>query len=278
MRKKRSKRGSFTVGEKIFGVILAIIVLFPFYWIAISSFKTTDTITQPDLWPLKSTLTHYKQLLSTPAFMSGLRSSIIVAVGTIVVLLIIVILASYGLYRFEFKGKAFFNKLILLAYVFPGILLAVPVYSLMAKIQLIDSYWALIIMNVTFAAPFCVWLMNGFFAAVPKTLDEAAALDGLGKMGILFRIHIPLIKPGIATIAVYGLISSWTEFTFASILTISDEYKTLPIVLRAITSSYTVQWGQITASATLAMLPVIVMFAFAGKYFIGGLTAGAVKE
>ena len=196
MRKKRSKRGSFTVGEKIFGVILAIIVLFPFYWIAISSFKTTDTITQPDLWPVKSTLTHYKQLLSTPAFMSGLRSSIIVAVGTIVVLLIIVILASYGLYRFEFKGKAFFNKLILLAYVFPGILLAVPVYSLMAKIQLIDSYWALIIMNVTFAAPFCVWLMNGFFAAVPKTLDEAAALDGLGKMGILFRIHIPLIKPG----------------------------------------------------------------------------------
>ena len=115
MRKKRSKRGSFTVGEKIFGVILAIIVLFPFYWIAISSFKTTDTITQPDLWPVKSTLTHYKQLLSTPAFMSGLRSSIIVAVGTIVVLLIIVILASYGLYRFEFKGKAFFNKLILLA-------------------------------------------------------------------------------------------------------------------------------------------------------------------
>lgn len=278
MKRKVKKNGKTSIGTKIFAVILGFVVLFPFYWIVVSSFKTSDTIVTPDLWPVKGTLDHYRQLLSTPTFVSGLRSSVIVAVGTVIILLIIVILASYSLYRFEFKGRELFNKIILLAYVFPGILLVVPVYDIMAKIKLIDSYQALIIMNVTFAAPFCVWLMNGFFASVPKTLDEAAALDGLSKMGILFRIHLPLLKPGIATIAVYGLISSWTEFTFASILTVSDQYKTLPLVLKAITSSYTVQWGQITASATLAMLPVIVMFAFVGKYFIGGLTAGAVKE
>ena len=278
MKRKIGKRGRLPLIGKIFAVFLTFIIVFPFYWIVISSFKTSDTIVHPDLWPVKRTLAHYQQLLSTPNFVAGLKSSLIVAAGTVVILLAIVILASYGLYRFEFKGKAFFNKIILLAYIFPGILLVVPVYDIMAKIHLIDSYAALIIMNVTFAAPFCVWLMNGFFAAVPKSLDESASMDGLSKMGILVRIHLPLIKPGIATVAVYGLISAWTEFTFASILVISDDYKTLPIVLKAITSSYTVQWGQITASATLAMLPIILIFAFVGKYFIGGLTAGAVKE
>ncbi len=278
MKKRTGKRGRLPIGGKIFAVVLGFIILFPFYWIVISSFKTSDTIISPDLWPVKATLDHYRQLLSTPTFVAGLKSSLIVVAGTVIILLVIVVLASYGMYRFEFRGKAFFNKVILLAYVFPGILLAVPVYDIMANINLIDSYAALIIMNVTFAAPFCVWLMNGFFASVPLSLDESASLDGVSKMGILFRIHLPLIKPGIATVAVYGLISAWTEYTFASILVISDKYKTLPIVLKAITSSYTVQWGQITASATLAMLPVIVIFAFVGKYFIGGLTAGAIKE
>lgn len=237
MKKKIGKRGRIPLTGKIFAVFLTFIIAFPFYWIVISSFKTSDTIVHPDLWPVKSTLAHYQQLLSTPTFVAGLKSSLIVAGGTVVILLVIVILASYGLYRFEFRGKAFFNKIILLAYIFPGILLVVPVYDIMAKIHLIDSYAALIIMNVTFAAPFCVWLMNGFFASVPKSLDESASMDGLSKMGILFRIHLPLIKPGIATVAVYGLISAWTEFTFASILVISDDYKTLPIVLKAITSS-----------------------------------------
>ena len=97
-------------------------------------------------------------------------------------------------------------------------------------------------------------------------------------MQILTRILLPLLKPGIMTIVIYAFISSWTEFTFSSILTASDQYKTLPIVLKSITSSYTVQWGQITAAATLAMLPVIILFAIVGKYFVGGLTAGAVKE
>lgn len=278
MKRKNNKRGKLSAGEKIFAVVIAFIVIFPFYWIAVSSFKTSDTIIKPDLWPEKITLNHYRQLLSTSTFVSGLRSSLIVAVGTIVILLVIVVMASYGLYCFEFKGKSFFNKVILLAYIFPGILLIVPVYNLMAKLHLIDTYWALIIMNVTFASPFCVWLMNGFFSSVPKSLAEAGALDGLSKMGTLFRIYIPLIKPGIATVAIYGLISSWTEFTFASILVVSDDYKTLPIVLKAITSSYTIQWGQITAAATLAMIPIIVMFAFLGKYFVGGLTSGAIKE
>ena len=272
------KKNKMSVFGKIWFALLGLLVLFPFYWIAISSLKTSDTIIKPDLWPVSWTLKHYQQLLSTSTFVSGLRASLIVALGTIAILLVIVILASYGLYRFDFRGRELLNKVILLAYVFPGILLIVPVYNLMSSLNLIDSFWALIIMNVTFAAPFCTWLMRGFFASIPKSLDEAASLDGLGKMQILTRILLPLLKPGIMTIVIYAFISSWTEFTFSSILTASDQYKTLPIVLKSITSSYTVQWGQITAAATLAMLPVIILFAIVGKYFVGGLTAGAVKE
>lgn len=272
------KKNKMSVFGKIWFALLGLLVLFPFYWIAISSLKTSDTIIKPDLWPVSWTLKHYQQLLSTSTFVSGLRASLIVALGTIAILLVIVILASYSLYRFDFRGRELLNKVILLAYVFPGILLIVPVYNLMSSLNLIDSFWALIIMNVTFAAPFCTWLMRGFFASIPKSLDEAASLDGLGKMQILTRILLPLLKPGIMTIVIYAFISSWTEFTFSSILTASDQYKTLPIVLKSITSSYTVQWGQITAAATLAMLPVIILFAIVGKYFVGGLTAGAVKE
>lgn len=272
------KRKNMPLTGKIWFVLVAFVVIFPFYWIAISSLKTSDTIVKPDLWPLKWTLGHYRQLLSTSTFVNGLISSVIVSLGTVVVLLVVVVFASYALYRFDSKGKELVNKLILLAYVFPGILLIVPVYNLMAKLKLIDTYLAMIIMNVTFAAPFCTWLMRGFFAAVPKSLDEAAALDGLGKMQILTKILIPLMRPGITTITIYAFITSWTEFTFASILTVSDKCKTLPIVLKAITSSYTVQWGQVTAAATLAMLPVILLFSIFGKHFVGGLTAGAVKE
>lgn len=275
---KSYNRGRISPLGKVYAVFISLLILFPFYWIVISSFKTSDTITGSDLWPVSSTLENYVKLLSTPTFLNGVKTSVIVAIGSMVITLVIVILASYGLYRFEFRGKKLVSSMIVLAYAFPGILLIVPVYNIMAHIRLTDTYFSMICMNVTFAAPFCVWLMNGFFAAIPKALDEAASLDGLTKMQILFRIHLPLLRPGIMTVVIYSLISSWTEFTFASILVSSDTKRSLTIVLKAITSSYTIQWGQITAAATLAMMPIIILFALIGKYFIGGMTSGSVKE
>ena len=148
----------------------------------------------------------------------------------------------------------------------------------MTEVGLVDRPMSLIIMNVTFAAPFCTWLMRGFFMSIPYSLDESAALDGAGKMQILFQILLPILSPGLATIVIYSFISSWTEFTFASILVSSEQYKTLPITLRAIMGQYTVRWGQTTSGAVLTILPILILFIFIGKYFIGGLTEGAVKE
>jgi len=142
---------------------------------------------------------------------------------------------------------------------------------------LVNSLFGLMVINVTFAAPFSVWLMQGFFDNVPIALDESAAIDGAGRMRTLFQIILPLIGPGIATISIYAFIMAWTEFAFSSVLINSDSLRTLPIGLNAIMGQYTVRWGWTTAGAVLALLPVVIFFAFVGKYFVKGLTAGAVK-
>jgi multiple sugar transport system permease protein len=259
------------------GIFIGFLIFFPFYWVIISSFKTSSQILQPDIWPRIWTLEHYQELFTLTSYPSNLFNSAIVALGTMAVTILIVIPASYAIYRMNFYGKNFLTKLLLATYIFPGILLLVPVYSLMSKIDLINNYWSLIIMNVTFAGPFSIWLMKGFYEAIPNTLDEAAGLDGASSMQILFRIILPLIRPGLATIIIYSFISSWTEFTFASILVTDDRFKTLPVGLHAIMGQYTIRWGWTTAAAVLTLLPVVIIFAFIGKFFIKGLTEGAVK-
>jgi multiple sugar transport system permease protein len=261
----------------IIGIFLVFLIVFPFYWITISSFKLPDQILQPDLWPKAWTLQHYKELLNDTPYLQTLYNSLFVSFGTMIVTVLIVVPASYAIYRMEFKGREFFYRLILATYIFPAMLLLVPVYQLMSKFQLVDTLWSLIIMNVTFAAPFATWLMSGFFKAIPKSLDESAAIDGAGTMRILFQIILPLIAPGLATIAVYAFVVSWTEFTFASILITSDEFKVLPIGLNQIMGQYTVRWGWTTAGAVLTLLPVLVFFTIVGRYFVKGLTEGSIK-
>lgn len=261
----------------IVGILLTVLIVFPFYWVTVSSFKPADQILKPDLFPKSFTLEHYRQLLDQTSYLTNLSNSILVSIGTLIVSVLIVIPACFAIYRMKFTGRRFVSRLILATYVFPGILLLVPVYQLMAELHLVDSLLGLIVINVTFAAPFSVWLMQGFFDSVPLALDEAAAIDGAGRMRTLIQIILPLIGPGIATISIYGFITSWTEFAFSSVLISSEELRTLPIGLNAIMGQYTVRWGWTTAGAVLTLLPVVVFFAFVGKYFVKGLTAGAVK-
>ncbi|MBB6729609.1 ABC transporter permease subunit [Cohnella zeiphila] len=264
-------------GRWIVGILLFLLIVFPFYWVISSSFKPADQILKPGFFPTSFTLDHYKQLIEQTAYKRNLLNSILVAAATLVCSVAVVIPASFAIYRMKFVGRNLVFRLILATYIFPGILLLVPVYQLMSSLHLVDTLWALIIINVTFAAPFSIWLMQGFFDSVPKALDEAAAIDGAGPMRTLGSVILPLIGPGIATIAIYGFITSWTEYSFASVLITSDELRTLPVGLKAIMGQYTVRWGWTTAGAVLTLLPVVVFFAFVGKFFVRGLTAGAVK-
>lgn len=259
--------------------MLLLLLFGPIYWIAASSFKGPMEIIQrvPTAFPHDPTLVNFRDLFASTDYSTYLRNSIVVSVGTMVVTLILATLASYALYRLRPRGSVTMSNLVLLSYVIPSTLVLVPLYKLLAKMGVIDSLVALVIVNVTFSTPFCVWLMRGFLDAIPEELDQAAAVDGAGPMRILIQVLIPLLLPGLATIAIYSFINSWTEFVFASTFIVSDKWKTLPIGLSAIMGQYNINWGLLMAGTLLTMLPSAVLFGLVGKYFIRGLVSGAIK-
>lgn len=259
--------------------VLALFVLGPMYWVTASSLKGREEIlrSDPTIIPESPTLRSFVQLLNATDYPTYLTNSMIVAFSTSAVTVAVSFMGAYGLYRLRIPFGNKIAGLVLLAYMIPGTLLLVPIYQMFARLRIVDTHLALVLVNVAFAAPFCTWLLRGFLQAIPRELDEAAAVDGSGPVRTMFSVVLPLMLPGLATIAVYAFVYSWTEFVFASQLVISDDLKTLPIGLSAIMGQYTVNWGLLMAGTVFTMIPAIVPFLFVGKYFIGGLTAGAVK-
>jgi len=260
---------------------LLFVVIAPFYWIFTSSIKRPQEIIAriPSLFPHSFTLQHYEKLLAGSDFPKYLMNSTIVALLTMAFTVVITVMAAYAIYRLEFPGHAFLQKVILVTYAFPSILLLIPIYMMLSATtpKLIDTPWALVIVNVTFAAPFAVWMLQAFFKGIPVELEEAAALDGAGRIQTMIRIFLPLAAPGIASIAIYAFIFSWTEYMYASVLIISDRFRTLPVGLAGIIGQYQVDWGLLLAGATITTLPVLILFSIVGRSFVKGLTAGAVK-
>lgn len=260
-------------------VVTAVVVLFPFYWIAISSLKSPRELVKfpPDLLPLDITVQHYRNLLQFSPYVVYLKNSCVVAGLTVIVTMPLAVLGAYSLARFRFPGKSAISTSLLLTYLFPGILLLVPLYTMAARLGILDSHSALVIVNVTFTLPFSILLLRTFYEAVPVELDEAAMLDGADRITVLRRILVPLCRPGIVSTATYVFIASWGEFLFSSVLIIDDSRKTLPVGLSELMSLYVIDWGLISAGAVLTVLPVIALFASLGRHFVGGLTAGALK-
>lgn len=259
--------------------VLTVLVLGPLYWITISAFKGREEIIRstPTFFPETWTLSNFERLFMATEYSTFLRNSLIIAVATTAVTVIVSLAAAYGLYRLKVPGSGKIAAVVLLSYMIPGTLLIVPLYKTLAGLNLIDTYAGLILVNVAFTAPFCTWLLRGFILAVPVELDEAAALDGSGPLRTMMQVVLPLMLPGIATVTVYSFVFSWTEFVFASQFIVSDMLQTLPIGLNAIVGQYTVDWGLVMAGTLFTLLPTVVLFIFVGKYFVGGLIAGATK-
>jgi ABC-type glycerol-3-phosphate transport system permease component len=260
-------------------VVLMVLVLAPFYWIFSSSIKIPQEIIarKPTLVPQSFTTEHYKKLLNESQFPTYLKNSLIVALGTMGITVVLSTLAAYGLYRLRFPGRKVLFRVILITYAFPGVLLLVPMYNMMSALGLVDRLVALIIVDVTLASPFAVWMLQAFFRTIPQELEEAAALDGATRLGVLIRIMLPLAAPGVAAIAIFAFITSWTEYIFASVLIISEANRTVPVGLAGIIGQYQVDWGLLLAGATATALPVLVLFGLVGRNFVEGLTAGAVR-
>jgi ABC-type glycerol-3-phosphate transport system permease component len=259
--------------------VLTVLVLGPLYWITTSAFKSREEIIRgtPTFFPETWTLSNFERLFVATEYSTFLRNSLIIAAATTVVTVVVSLAAAYGLYRLKVPGSGKIAAVVLLSYMIPGTLLIVPLYKTLAGLNLIDTYAGLILVNVAFTAPFCTWLLRGFIVAVPVEIDEAAALDGSGPLRTMMQVVLPLMLPGIATVTVYAFVFSWTEFVFASQFILSDVLQTLPIGLNAIVGQYTVDWGLVMAGTLFTLLPTVVLFIFVGKYFVGGLIAGATK-
>ena len=259
--------------------IIFIIFFFPFFWIISSSFKSPEEIISkiPTYFPHSFTFEHYLKLIITSDFINYLINSLIVSFSSMIISVFLSLLAAYGLHKLKFYGNKLVEQGLLVTYAFPGVILLIPMYLMLSKIGLLNSYFSLIIINVTFASPFAVWMLKAFFKMIPVEVEEAAYIDGASRLRILISIIIPLAAPGIASIAIFCFVISWTEYMFASVLISGDNLRTLPVGLAAIVGQYQIDWGFLLAGATLASLPVILLFVFVGKYFVSGLTEGAIK-
>lgn len=258
---------------------LALIIGLPFWWVVTGSIKLPREIIQrePTMIPHSFTLQHFEKLLQASDFPIYLLNSVIVAVFSTAFTVLLALPAAYAFFRMEFPGRNTLYRTILLAYAFPGVVVLIPLYGLFAKVGLIDSPVALVIVNVALALPFSIWMMRSFLATVPREIEEAAVVDGAPTTTILLRILMPLIAPGIASVAIFAFISSWTEYLFASVLIVSDARRTIPVGFAGIIGQYQIDWGLLLAGATAAIVPVVALFAFIGRWFVSGLTEGAVK-
>ena len=260
------------------GAVLAVYV-FPVYWTVVSSLKPLAELTSrtPSLLPRRITWAHYSEVLAASLFARFFWNSVVVAAGATALTALLASLSGYALSRVRFWGQRLVARLILLVYLFPGILLVVPLYQMMTSIGLYNTRTSLMIIHVLFALPFSVWTLKVFFDQVPADLEDAARIDGCSRLGVLWRIYLPLVRPAVATIAIFTFVVSWNEYMFSVVLLADSHLQTLPVGLAAWTSTYAINWGHVAAASVMTMVPVVVLFGLMGSMFVHGLTGGAVK-
>ncbi|RKD35207.1 carbohydrate ABC transporter permease [Lacrimispora algidixylanolytica] len=270
--------------KKIFCVYLPLIVillfiLFPFYWTLITSVKPEDELygTVVTYWPRAFTLESYRKLFTTTVnFFGAIKNSFLVATMTTLVSLTASTLAAYAFSRYQFAGRKILMCTFLCNNMFPTVLLLIPLYSIMRKMGLLYTPTSLVLSYTTFTIPFSVWLLLGFLNDLPMSLEEAALVDGCNRGVAFVRIILPILGPCLVATGVYIFMTSWNEYTFAVMFT-NAETRTIPVALKSLIGQLGVQWDLLTAGGIITIIPVCIMFFFAQKRLVEGLTAGAVK-
>jgi multiple sugar transport system permease protein len=255
--------------------------LAPIYWLITISFKhEVDQFAVPPKWfSFSPTLEHYADAFLARSFGQYLFNSLLVSVTSTLCALVIGTLAAYSLSRFRLPANLD-QKLalwILSTRMFPAIVTAVPLFLIMRDLRLVNTRLSLVIVYTGFNLPFVAWMMRGFFAEIPRELEEAAMVDGDSRLGALWRVVLPLVTPGLAATAVFCLIVSWNEFLFALVLTQTDEAMTLPVGIAGRVTQYGIKWGAMSAAAVVAMIPILAFAMSVQRYLVRGLSLGAVK-
>lgn len=260
-------------------LLLLVFILFPFYWTFVTSIKSESELygMVVTYWPKSLSLESYRKLFTTTVnFVDAMKNSLIVAFITTIVSLATSTAAAYAFSRYRFAGRKLLMCMFLSNNMFPTVLLLIPLYSIMRKMGLLYSPWALVLAYTTFTIPFSVWLLNGFLNDLPITLEEAALVDGCNRGSAFFRIILPILSPCLVATGVYIFMTSWNEYTFAVMFT-NTSTRTIPVALKSLIGQLGVQWDLLTAGGIVTIIPVCIMFFFAQKRLVEGLTAGAVK-
>jgi len=259
-------------------VLASLIALFPIVWVVLSSFKPGVWVQSSELTLIKEpTLENYRFVLAETNFPRWVANSVIVAAFTMLVGVFMSATTGYALSRFNFPGRRQLMMVFLITQMFPVAILIVPIYTIMARLGLLNTLAALVIAYLTVAVPFCAWMLKGYFDSIPISLDEAAGMDGCGPFGTFWRVIMPLARPGLAVTAFFTFLTAWGEVAYASAFIQTDNRFTLAYGLQQFVPQFNPQWEYLTAAAVLVTLPAGVVFFFAQRHLVSGLTAGGTK-
>ena len=277
MPRKRHERSPLaSVGLHLALALAAVVAVFPPLWLLVTSFKpkddafTTGLVSHP-------TLANYTHVLADTEFLTWFKNSVLIVGVTTVLGVFVAATTGYAVSRFRFPGMRPLMWLLLITQMFPVAVLIVPLYNLMASLGLLNQPMGLIITYLTIAVPFCAWMMKGYFDTIPVEIDESGRVDGLNPFGTFWRLILPLARPGLAVTGFYTFVTAWAEVAYASAFMTGEENLTLAGGLQTFVNQYTNDWGSMTAAAVIIAVPAALVFAFAQRHLVSGLTAGTTK-
>lgn len=266
------------VGSYVALLIMAIVILFPIYWVVMLSLEPPDAIYQnPSLVPAAVTTANYVQLFVQKGFLTYVENSLIVASLATVIAVLVSALAAYSLVRLKYRFRDWIGRLILFAYLTPSALLFIPLAVIMARLHLGNTREGLVLVYLTFATPLATWMLMGFFRGIPMELEEAAQVDGCTLLGALLRVLLPLTAPGLVAVAVFTFTGAWSELLLALVLMTSPDKLTVPVALQEFIVGDVFLWGLIMAGSVVSAVPVMILYFAAQRWVVQGLAAGAVK-
>ncbi|OEV02474.1 ABC transporter permease [Streptomyces oceani] len=278
MTMRTQKRGrAASVGLHTGLLLGTVVALFPPLWLLVTSFKPDSEAFSTAL-VREFTLSNYDHVLADTHFLDWFGNSLIVVLGTTLIGVFIASTTGYALSRFRFPGMRPLMWVLLITQMFPMAVLIVPLYNTMARLGLLNQPVGLIVTYLTVAVPFCAWMMKGFFDTVPISIDESGRVDGLSPFGTFWRLIMPLAKPGLAVTGFYTFVTAWAEVAYATAFMTGEENLTLAGGLQTFVNRYGADWGSMTAAAVIIAVPAAIVFGFAQRHLVSGMTAGAVKS
>ncbi|MBD3919959.1 carbohydrate ABC transporter permease [Paenibacillus sp. PR3] len=276
----RGKQRFLTVLTYVVLLGFSVYCLFPFLWMVVTSLKPDTEIrtVDPSFWISSPTFKHFDNVLNNSKFLTFFKNSLMIASITTVASLLISIFTGYALSRYgRFKGVKLFSVAMLLSQMIPGVLLLIPLYLVMKNLGLINTYASLILAYTTFTVPLCTFMMKSFFDSIPMEMEESAEIDGCTRVGIIFRILLPVSLPSLVATSLFAFLNAWNEFMFGFVFINDEEHRTLTPGISLFKGLYQTDWGSLMASSVLSVLPIVILFVFLQKFLVEGMTAGAVK-